>query len=236
MVKPLNICIGYDSREPASYHVLCHSIMRHASGPVSFTPIVQKHLRRRDIYNREADTGASTEFTLTRFLTPYLAGFTDWSIFMDCDMLMCADVYELRDMAQTDKAVMVCKHDYQPTATTKFLGHVQYPYPRKNWSSLMLFNNDKCKMLKPDLINEALPRQLHRFEWLMDEEIGSIPLEWNYLVGEGGQSTEVPKNIHWTNGGPWFSEYKDAEYAQLWHEEVQRMVIPGCLQAKVLEA
>lgn len=235
MVKPLNICIGFDSRETIAYHVLCQSILRHASGPVSFTPIVQKHLRRRDIYNREADTGASTEFTLTRFLTPYLTGFRGWSLFLDCDMLMCADVYELRDMAQTDKAVMVCQHDYVPKTSTKFLGQIQAPYPRKNWSSLMLFNNARCKILKPVFVNTALPRHLHRFEWINDDEIGALPLEWNFLVGESGQSTEVPKNIHFTQGTPCFEGFQNCEYADLWYEELQRMVAPSCLSAKVLE-
>jgi hypothetical protein len=87
----------------------------------------------------------------------------------------------------------------------------------------MLFNNEHSGILRPNYINDVEPRTLHRFEWVKDEQIGGLPLEWNYLVGEDGQSVDVPKNIHFTNGTPCFEEYKNCEYADLWRAEQQLM-------------
>ena len=222
MLTPLRIFIGWDSRESIAYHVLCHSILRHASGPVAFIPLIQSQLRRFHLYDRPPDARASSEFTLTRFLVPYLSQYEGISIFLDCDMLICADVFELLALVKRDHTVYVCQHDYRPRATTKFLGHEQAAYPKKNWSSVMVFRNEFCKMLTPPFIHHAMPKTLHRFDWTRPAQIGSLPLEWNYLVGEEHQSDQPPKNIHWTGGGPWFRDYAEVEYASLWFEELDR--------------
>ena len=222
LLTPLRIFIGYDTREPVAYHVLCHSILRHASGPVSFTPLVQSSLRSQRLYTRPPDLRASTEFSLTRFLVPALCNYEGYALFLDCDMLMRADVYELlhATLEHPGKSVYCCQHQYTPTTGTKFLGQPQEPYKRKNWSSVMLFNAEYCKHLTKKYVNQAMPSQLHQFDWLTSQEVGELPLAWNYLVGEPNQSKGIPKNIHYTLGGPWFRDYQFCEYAQEWFYEL----------------
>lgn len=220
-LEPFRIFIGYDSKEPVAYHVLSHSILTRASAPVSITPVALTQLR--GLYTRERSLLESTEFSLSRFLVPALAGYRGVAVFMDCDMLCLADITELQDavLAQPDKAVLVCQHDYTPKASTKFLGHPQTVYPRKNWSSLMVFNlqHKRCEDLTPEYVNTASGLDLHQFNWVKDQYIGSLPLEWNYLVGESNQAMGLPKIVHFTNGGPWFLESEDSEYAaEWWHE------------------
>jgi hypothetical protein len=224
----MKIFIGYDPHEITAYHVLCHSILRHASGPVSFTPLVQSALRTSGYYTRRKDVAASTEFSLTRFLVPALSQYHGYSLFLDCDMLMRGDVYELMTYVHADpgKAVYVCQHDYTPRTETKFLGQRNDPYPRKNWSSVMLFNNVYCPMLTPKYVNLATPAELHRFDWLTNRDIGELPLGWNYLVGEPNQTEAPPKNIHYTQGGPWFRDYAQTPYAQEWFDELD-LVFPS---------
>jgi hypothetical protein len=216
LMEPLRIFIGYDSREPLAYHVCCHSILTKTSIPVSMTPLVLSSLRR--IFTRERGPAESTEFTYSRFLVPYLSGYRGLSLFMDCDMLVRTDLLHMLvyHLADPHKAVWCCQHDYVPRDAVKFLGQVQTTYPRKNWSSLMLFNNDQCRALTPEYVNTATGAELHRFSWMPDSQIGSLPLEWNYLVGEDRQAPESPQVIHFTNGGPWFSEYAHVEYADEW--------------------
>jgi lipopolysaccharide biosynthesis glycosyltransferase len=220
-VTPFRIFIGWDQREAVAYHVLCDSILRHASGPVSFMPLVQSQLRRQRLYTRPHDPLASTEFSLTRFLVPYLAGYTGMALFLDCDMLFQSDVYDLlvESDAHPGQAVYVCQHQYRPAKHVKFLGQTQSAYPRKNWSSVMLFNADLCRMLTPHYINRvASPSDLHQFAWLGDQDIGPLPLAWNYLVGEENQTQAKPDNIHYTCGGPWFRDYQTCEHAQAWFD------------------
>ena len=176
------------------------------------------------MYTRPRGPTESTEFSLTRFLVPALSDFQGWSMFIDCDMLCLADVAELATLAKAspDKAVLVCKHDYVPKTERKFLDQVQTKYPRKNWSSVMLFNNARCRALTPEYVNKASGLDLHRFNWLKDGEIGDIPLEWNWLVGEYDHKPAV-KIVHYTLGGPYFDEYRDCDYAAEWVEERRLM-------------
>jgi hypothetical protein len=118
--------------------------------------------------------------------------------------------------------VLACKHDYVPKTERKFLDQVQTKYPRKNWSSVMLFNNARCRALTPEYVNTASGLDLHRFNWLNDEDIGDIPLEWNWLVGEYERKPDV-KIVHYTLGGPYFDEYRDCDYAAEWVEERRLM-------------
>ena len=236
-MTPLRVFIGYDPREAVAYHVLVHSIIRHASHPVSITPLALRHLS--DIYTRARDPKQSTEFTYTRFLVPYLSGYEGVSIYLDCDMLARVDLWELvmapfprprshlwGAMELREPTVWVVKHDYVPRTSTKMDGQAQTAYPRKNWSSLMVFNNARCRTLTPEYVNTASPAALHRFAWADGDDeglaanVGALPLEWNYLVGEDNQSKEPPKIVHWTNGGPWLEAYRDAEYAQEWFDEL----------------
>lgn len=218
----LNVFIGYDPNETVAYHVLSHSILRRASIPVSVTPLARTQLD--GIYTRERGPTESTEFSLTRFLVPYLSGFRGWSLFMDCDMLCRADVAELAALARDGQpaAVLACQHDYVPATGRKFLGQVQTRYPRKNWSSLMLFNNDACRALTPEYVNTASGLDLHRFRWIDDARIGTLGLEWNWLVGEYPWRADA-KIVHYTLGGPYFDDYRDCDYAEEWREELRAM-------------
>lgn len=230
--EPLRIFIGYDSKEPVAYHVLSHSILTRATKPVSITPLRQDTLRASGIYTRERGPTESTEFSLTRFLVPYLSGYWGHSIFMDSDMLCRCDITELigafvddmvRRREASPKALLCCQHDYTPSETVKFLGNIQTAYPRKNWSSFMYFDNDRCRALTPEYVNTATGLQLHRFQWLHDSQIGPLPLEWNWLLGEYAPNPEA-KVLHWTLGGPWFGECQNADSAEEWFAERDAML------------
>lgn len=234
---PLRIFIGFDSKEPEAYHVLSHSIITRASCPVSITPLVQSQLRASGAYTRERGPTESTEFSMTRFLVPFLSEHQGYSVFMDCDMLCLADVAELWPQIleklfwgegnvrglepRLDKSLLVCPHDYTPKESTKFLGQVQTAYPRKNWSSLMVFRNAGCHALTPEYVSSASGLDLHRFNWLSDDQIGSLPLEWNWLVGDYVPNPAA-KILHYTLGGPWFKEYADTDHSDLWLDEQAR--------------
>jgi len=222
----LQIHIGFDPREAVAYDALAHSIRRQASIPVSIQPLVQQGLRDRGLYTRQRGPTESTEFSLTRFLVPALAGYRGWSLFMDCDMLCRADIAELYALRRSECAVLVVKHDYVPKTQRKFLDQVQTKYERKNWSSVMLFNNERCRALTPDYVNAATGLELHRFKWLDDAQIGSLPKEWNWLVGEY-DCNPAAKLVHYTLGGPWFDEYRDCDYAGEWRAERERLRAAG---------
>ena len=218
----LRIFIGYDPRESVAFHTLGHSLLRRSSVPISIAPLAQSQLK--GIYRRSRGPTESTEFSLTRFLVPYLSGFAGWSIFMDCDMLCRADIAALaaETERQADKAVLVCQHDYVPKTERKFLDQVQTKYRRKNWSSLMLFNNERCRSLTPDYVNTASGLELHRFAWIDDGAIGALPLEWNWLVGEYDYNPNA-RIVHFTIGGPYFASYRDCDYAAEWFAERDSM-------------
>jgi len=218
----LNVFIGYDPRESVAFYTLAHSILRRASIPVSITPLMRSQLK--GIYRRGRGPTESTEFSLTRFLVPRLSGFRGWSVFMDCDMLCRSDIAELatRIERDADKAVLVCKHEYVPKTERKFLNQVQTRYARKNWSSLMAFNNARCTVLSEDYVNAAAGLDLHRFAWTEDGSIGELPLEWNWLVGEYDFRADA-KIVHYTLGGPYFDDYRDCDYAAEWFAEFEAM-------------
>ena len=218
----INIFIGYDSKEKIAYHVLSESILKNSTKPVSITPIYLPNIK--DDFLRERNNLSSTEFSFSRFIIPHLMNYQGWALFMDCDMLMKADIEELWRLRDDKYAVQVCKHDYTPRTETKFLGHIQTAYPKKNWSSFMLMNCKKCIRLTPDYVNKASGLELHQFKWLEKEElIGSLPLEWNWLAGEYPYKEEV-KNIHYTEGGPYFEQYADCDYSSDWYNVYNNMV------------
>ncbi|MCF1450644.1 glycosyltransferase [Agrobacterium vitis] len=222
MDNKLQIFIGFDTKEVVAYHVLAQSILEHSSIPVAFTPIVLDNLA--GIFTRERNPLQSTEFSFSRFLVPYLSDYQGWSMFMDCDMLARADLAELWALRDDRYAVMCVKHDYQPKVETKFLGQTQTKYEKKNWSSVMLFNNAKCTALTKDYVNTATGLQLHQFKWLENDDlIGGLPLHWNYLVNEYDHDPAA-KIVHFTDGGPYFEQYKNDDYAEEWFAARERML------------
>ena len=212
----INIFIGYDSKERVAFNVLSYSILKHSTRPVSITPIYLKNIK--DNFTRERSNIESTEFSFSRFIVPHLMNYKGWVLFMDCDQLMMTDVAELWRLRDEKYAVQVCKHDYIPRTEKKFLGQTQTKYVKKNWSSFMLMNCDKCTALTPDYVNSATGLQLHQFKWLEnDDMIGDLPLEWNWLVSEY-EFNDKAKNVHYTEGGPWFEEYKGVDYSKDWYD------------------
>jgi len=211
---PFRIFVGYDRSEIVAYHTFCQSIIAISTVPISFTPLALNHLSSS--FERPRDPLQSTDFSFSRFLVPYLSGYEGWSLFADGDMLLRFDIAELIKLVDENHSVMVCQHDYTPRSEFKFLDHKQTKYVKKNWSSLMLFNNSKCKALTPAYVNSASGLELHQFKWLASEdEIGALPLEWNWLVGEY-EKTSSAKLVHFTLGGPYFRDFAESDYAEEW--------------------
>jgi lipopolysaccharide biosynthesis glycosyltransferase len=222
MAAPFRIYIGWDQREPIAYDVARYSLERRASIPVAVQPIKLDELRARGLYGRGEDPLASTEFTYSRFLTPTLAGFKGWALFCDCDFLWLGDIAGLAAYAKGDKAIYCVHHDYTPKETTKMDGKVQTSYPRKNWSSLMLFNceHPSVKKLTPEVVNRESGAYLHRMQWAADDEIAELPVEWNWLEGWNEKPAKgTPKAVHFTRGGPWFAQWQNVDYGDLWLAE-----------------
>ena len=222
----MKVFVGYDPREDIAYQVCKHSILTRQPN-ANVRPLVQKELRDAGWYTRPIDKLASTEFTFTRFLVPELANFEGWAVFMDCDMILTTDIKELFDQADDKYAVMCVQHDYTPKEGMKMDGQKQTIYPRKNWSSVVLFNcaHPSNARLTQDMVNdpELNGAYFHRFSWLKDEEIGALDHTWNYLVGVY-DDIETPKLIHYTEGGPWFENYRNGEFSLRWKEELQAMM------------
>ena len=218
-MKPLRVYVGWDSREDIAYQVCKRSLEQHSSIPLQIIPIKQDDLRARGLYWRGPDALSSTEFSFTRFLTPYLAGYTGWAVFVDCDFLFRKDIAGLLDYRDPSKALYCVKHDYVPKETVKMDGQKQTQYPRKNWSSFMFINcgHEQVQTLTPDVVNNESGLYLHRFNWLTDDAIGSLPVTWNYLEGwHTASDCEDPTAVHFTRGGPWFEEWRSVEYGGEW--------------------
>ena len=222
----MKVFVGYDPREDIAYQVCKHSILTKQPA-ADVRPLVQKELRDAGWYKRPVDKLASTEFTFTRFLLPELANFKGWAVFLDCDMILTTDIKELFDQADDRYAVMCVQHDYTPKEGMKMDGQKQTVYPRKNWSSVVLFNcaHPSNARLTQDMVNdtELNGAYFHRFSWLKDEEIGELDHTWNYLVGVY-DDIETPKLIHYTEGGPWFENYRDCKFHDLWKQELFDMM------------
>jgi lipopolysaccharide biosynthesis glycosyltransferase len=222
VVSPIRVFIGYDPRETIALYVLAHSMHHRSSAPVSITPLALSNLS--SILTRSRHPLQSTDFSFSRFLTPYLSGYAGWSVFMDCDMLMLDDVSKLYALRDDQYAVMAVKHNHIPKEQRKFLNEPQTTYGKKNWSSVMLFNNARCKALTPDYVNSATGLELHQFKWLeSDELIGELPSRWNHLVGYSIPRADASL-VHYTLGGPYFHEYRDCEYADAWRRERDDML------------
>jgi len=216
----LPIFIGYDAREDIAYRVCEYSIYKHTP-EAEVRPLKQDALRKEGHYTRAKDELSSTEFTFTRFMVPYLMEYKGWALFCDCDFVWTEDIRQLFQKADPKYAVMVVKHDHKPNSTTKMDGAQQTQYPRKNWSSMVLWNcgHPQNQSLTLDKVNSASGQHLHRFEWLSDDEIGELDIRYNFLVGWNKESAVgKPAAYHWTEGGPWFPAYKDCEYKDVWYQ------------------
>jgi len=214
---PLRIFVGYDSREAVAYHVCVNSLIRHSSLPLCITPLALNTLPEYD----ERHKDGSNDFIYSRFLVPYLCGFNGPALFLDGDMVVTDDVAKLFALNQLDKDVMVVKHDYQTKHPKKYFGAKNEDYPRKNWSSVMLFNcsNYPNRVLLPEFVSKQSGSYLHRFEWMDDSRIGSLPLEWNWLVGEYEMNNDA-KLYHYTLGIPACHGYDACDNSQVWWDEL----------------
>jgi lipopolysaccharide biosynthesis glycosyltransferase len=214
----MNVFIGFDKREAAVYHVCVQSIIEHCAEPnrLAFHPVAGE---RRD---------GSNDFVYARFLVPYYSGWRGTALFLDGDMVVRADVAELFRNARLDKGVELVQHaDYTTRHPTKYLGNSNADYPRKNWSSVMLWNCSfwPNRMLTPEYVAKATGKHLHRFQWLRDDQIGSLPAEWNRLVLE--QDVQVEDKLrHFTIGAPCFHEYADCPGADEWWQTYARAIAP----------
>jgi lipopolysaccharide biosynthesis glycosyltransferase len=220
---PFRIFVGWDPSEVIAYDVCRHSISARASVEVEIHPLKLSELRARGLYYRTGDPLASTEFTYSRFLVPHLAGYEGWALFCDCDFLWLADIKELIALIDDRYAAMCVHHDHRPRESTKMEGAVQTQYPRKNWSSMVLYNcgHPANRGLTPEIINQESGAYLHRFQWLTDDLIGAVPETWNWLEGWCDEPVSgTPKVIHYTRGGPWFENWRSVNYADLWLAEV----------------
>jgi lipopolysaccharide biosynthesis glycosyltransferase len=210
------IFVGYDPRESIAYHVCVNSIIRHSSQPVAITPLALNLLTDY----KETHTDGSNHFIYSRFLVPHLTNYQGWAIFIDGDMILREDIVNLWNLRNQDHAVQVVKHDYQTKLTTKYLGAKNENYPRKNWSSVILWNcaHPSNSNLTPKLIETSTGKYLHRFSWLKDSEIGELPIEWNWLPDEYGTNTDA-KLLHYTLGAPSFHDFADTPQSDEWHRE-----------------
>ena len=222
------IFIGYDPREAVAFHVCANSIIRHASQPVAIIPLA---LNLFQDYT-ETHTDGSNQFIYSRFLVPHLMGFKGWAIFIDGDMIVRGDIVELWNLRESDKDVMVVKHDYKTRMTEKYLGAKNEDYPRKNWSSVILWNcsNHPIQRLTPAFIEKSTGAELHRFSWINDDRIGELPPEWNWLPDEYGSNPDA-KLLHYTLGTPCFHEFATTNMADEWHRE--RLLTEYCLQRSI---
>lgn len=219
---PFPVYVGWDSREDIAFQVCRHSLLKRATIPTAVVPIKQQELRDQGLYTRDLDPLASTEFTYTRFFVPHLQNHKGWALFCDCDFLWLADIKELVDLIDDRYAMMCVHHDHRPKEDWKMDRRAQTQYPRKNWSSMVLYNcgHPANEILTADIANTESGAFLHRFQWLEDELIGAVSETWNWLEGWNEKPvTGHPNVVHMTRGGPWFDEWRDVDYADLWLSE-----------------
>lgn len=222
------IFLGYDPREAIVYHVCTNSIVTTSSQPVSLNPLALSLLNGY----KESHTDGSNHFIYSRFLVPSLMDYKGWAIFIDGDMILQEDIAELWNLRDDSKAVMVVKHDYKTKMKEKYLGAPNEDYPRKNWSSVILWNcgHPANRAVTPEFVEDSTGAQLHRFTWLDDDLIGELPIEWNWLPDEFGENKDA-KLLHYTLGAPSFHEFATTPMGNCWHE--QRILAEYCQQRDI---
>ncbi len=227
-MTPIPVFIGYDPREAIAYHTCVNSIIRNASAPVAIVPVALNLFKDYT----ETHTDGSNHFIYTRFLVPYLMSFTGKAIFIDGDMIVRGDIVELYNSLPINKDVAVVKHDYKTKMPVKYLGAKNEDYPRKNWSSVIVWNCSSFpnRKLTPEYVMKASGAELHRFTWLDDDRIAELPPEWNWLPDEYGPNPNA-KLLHYTLGTPCFHEFADTPQGEEWHRE--RILTEYCQQRSI---
>lgn len=222
---PIPVFVGYDPREAIAYHVCVNSIIRNASAPVAIVPVALNLFKDYT----ETHTDGSNHFIYTRFLVPWLMNWKGRAVFIDGDMIVRGDIVDLYNLLDLDKDVAVVKHDYKTKRSEKYLGAKNEDYPRKNWSSVIVWNCNSFpnRKLTPEFVMKATGAELHRFSWLDDNRIQSLPPEWNWLPDEYGANPDA-KLLHYTLGTPCFHEFADTPQGDLWHRE--RIFTEHCQQ------
>tara|TARA_E500000178_G_scaffold226786_1_gene223605 strand:- start:177 stop:866 length:690 start_codon:yes stop_codon:yes gene_type:complete len=215
-----NVFIGFDQKEAIAYHTFVQSLIDVSSVPLSITPLAENNLYGYD----EKHSDGTNKFTYSRFLVPYLMGFEGLAIYFDGDMICLDDISKLTKNVDKNFAVKVVKHNYKTKQTKKYFGQKNENYPRKNWSSVVLWNcsHPQNKILTPDFIDSKDGAFLHRFKWLDDKQIGEIDKKWNWLAVEYEDITD-PKLIHYTLGTPCFNEYKNTSFSENWTKSFNRL-------------
>jgi len=215
-MTPIPIFVGYDTRETIAYHTCVNSIIRQASCPVAIVPLALNLLNNY----KETHGDNSNHFVYTRFLVPHLMNYAGWAIFIDGDMIIRDDIVNLWNLKDNTKDAMVVKHSYKTRMKQKYLGSKNEDYPRKNWSSVILWNCDAQanQQLTPEFVQQQPGSYLHRFSWLEDDKIGNLPVEWNWLPDEFGPNTSA-KLLHYTLGTPCFHDFSQTPQADEWHKE-----------------
>ena len=221
MIDKIKLVVGFDQREAIAYHTFIQSVVEKCTIPIEIIPLASNTLSMYE----ETHNDRSNDFIYSRFMTPFLNNFEGWAIFADGDMICNADFKELWDKKDPSKAVMVAKHNYLSRFSKKYLGNINQNYPRKNWSSLILWNcaHPKHKILTPDFISNQTGKFLHRFSWLEDKDIGDLPKDWNWLAIEYPENKNA-KLIHYTLGTPCFKEYWDSDMSDIWHANQKRVL------------
>lgn len=234
-MKPV-VYIGADAREEVALNVCSYSLLKNTKTEVDIFELRHRDLRKKGLFWRPWHTHPteghlfdgidlkpfSTEFSHTRFLVPALQNYEGWALFMDCDMLWRSDIKELWDMLDDKYAAMVVKHNHIPKETVKMDDQIQTTYKKKNWSSFVAFNcsHPANKVLTPEIVNSQTGTWLHQFSWLHENQIGHLGFDYNWI--ENISTSVSQKVIHYTLGGPWFSDYRDVMFGDLWVEEYER--------------
>ena len=220
-LNKITLVVGFDQREAIAYHTFCQSIIDKTSLPVQFIPLASNSLF---FYNENHKDG-SNDFIYSRFLTPFICNFDGFAIYADGDMVCNTDIAELAGLFDSTKAVQLVKHDYITKRSVKYFGNKNFNYPRKNWSSLVIFNcqHPSNKILTPEYIQAHDGAFLHRFQWLQDDEIGELDIKWNYLAIEY-QACSDAKLIHYTLGTPCLEDFKNSEMSESWHAAYKKVI------------
>ena len=217
----INIIVGYDERESVAYHTCVESLISNSSSIINVLPLCLKHMSKY----KETHLDGSNEFIYSRFLSPYLMNFKGWVIYLDGDMVCLDDIAKLWSLKENKYAIQVVKHNYKTKVKKKYFGNVNENYPRKNWSSVILWNceHPSNKVLQPDFVSSKTGAFLHRFHWLKDKEIGAIKDEWNWLAIEYDDNQKA-KLIHYTLGTPCFKDFSETSMSEHWHFYFKKMI------------
>jgi lipopolysaccharide biosynthesis glycosyltransferase len=237
-MSALTVFIGWDDREKTAYEVCKFSLNKRTRADVKVIPLYHKELRKQGYFQRPWLTNAydgnrtdlidgkgfSTEFSHTRFLIPELMKFKGWALFLDCDMIFKCDIKEIFSHIDESKAVMCVKHRQNVKTGVKMDGSIQQNYSRKNWSSFMLINcgHPSNRKLTKEVVNTATGGWMHALSWLSDNEIGELPNYYNWIAGTSPGNVS-PRVIHYSEGGPWFSDYQDCAFADAWYDEYRSL-------------